>query len=211
MRKIAILFLTVLSLGCWEAKPDNDTLDDLRDSIASVPVEIRSVMGKFAANRFAYGYLRTYGKDVQLGTIACLDNKDNQAVGPTHIPIHKMWSCLHTMQTTTYLECLDLILQEFNDDYPEAYCEWVGYQMNLRPDEVPDEFKAEFQTTDSIVHTLLGPPPPLEIQLMLMGLPGMMGPRGMICPQGASWACAPNPLDGEPTPSTSAASGGGDQ
>ncbi len=206
---IAVLVVSVtMAIGC-KAVPDGDDLDRLMEQVAGIPTEIRSVMAKWAANRTAYGYLLHYQSSTQLGTSGCEDDS-GKPVFVKPVQMSKMYACLNTMQTTTYLECLALILTDIADETPDLFCEWNTHQSGLAPDEIPVEFKADRITDQNIADALLGPPPPLEIQLMLMGLPGMVGPGGALCPQGVDWACVDNPLDDAP-PSTAAASGGGDR
>lgn len=212
--RCAITILALLVVGC-KAAPDDDSMDRLRDQVASIPIEVRSVMAKWAANRTAYGYLLHYQSGTQLGTIEC-ENEAGTPVALKIVPMSKMYECLNTMRTTTYLECLALILTDIADETPDLFCNWSTHQHGLAPGEIPAEFKADRSTDeaviDTIVRALVGPyTPPPEIQLMLMGIPGFIGPGGSLCPQGVDWACAPNPLDEDPSVTTSASSGGGDR
>jgi hypothetical protein len=211
LRLVAAMALSVI--GC-KAVPDEDTLDRLRNHVASIPIEVRSVMAKWAANRTAYGYLLHYQGDAQLGTIECED-ESGKPVLVKIAPMSKMYECLNTMRTSTYLECLALILTDVADETPDLFCEWSTHQNGLAPGEIPEEFKADRSTDEAVIdmitRALIGPyMPPPEIQLMLMGIPGFVGPGGALCPQGVDWACAPNPLEDQPGTTTSAATGGGD-
>ena len=198
--------------GCWEADPDKDTLGDLRDQVAGFPIEVKHVMASWAANRVAYGYILNNSNrgDDHLGTIRCVkDDKPHFSDPVFDLPVGDMLACLNKHGTSTYFQCLKYLLEDAADEHPDRECSWIGFRTGLSPDEVPDEFKAERATVDDITRALLGPPPPLEIQLLLMGLPGIMGPSGAFCIQRVDWACAPDPFGGPP--GTSASSGGGDR
>lgn len=207
-----IVSAMMVIFGC-KAVPDEDDMDRLRNQVASIPIEMRVVMGRWAANRVAYGYLRnSFDRDREeiFGTIRCIDGAQSPTDPVIDLKLPEMFACLNKNLTSTYFDCLTIILDDIQDQHPGLNCRWLDSRYGLTPDEAPPEFSSERITDDGIVRALLGPPPPIEIQLMLMGLPGFVGPGGALCPQGVDWACADNPLDDAP-PSTSAASGGGDR
>lgn len=210
MRTILCALAALIIAGCWEAEPDQDTFGELRDQVASFPIEIKMVMGRWAANRVAYGYMLGFNtSDNDIGQLMC-NNPDRPGVSiRVAVTVVDMLKCLGTNRTTIYKECLQLIKEEREDERSGGPCEWESFVHAFDPENVPHEFDAERATVDDITRALLGPPPPLEIQLLLMGLPGVMGPGGAFCIQSVDWACAPDPFSGPP--GTSASSGGGDR
>ncbi len=214
IRAILIGFAVALIGGCWEADPDQDTMGELRDTVASFPPEVSDVMRRWAANRVAFGYVSQYQRDEFFGTVVCYDNDKpgNPLANQTHTyDIKDMLKCLNNNMTMTYAQCLAYMLTDFSDLYPDRDCEWSQFAKKLKPDEMPAETEVERVTIATMAHALLGPPPPVEIQLLLIGLPGMVGPAGALCIQvKRDWACAPAFGD-EPGVTSSAASGGGDR
>lgn len=215
MRTIICVLAALILAGCWEAEPDRDSLGELRNTVASFPVEVKGVMSRWAANRVAYGYMLNSAQrgDDHLGTIRCIANGAQHFSDPVFdIQVSDMLLCLTRMGTTPYLGCLDVILSDKADEHPDRECSWIGHRTGLAPDEIPDDFRADRISDDEIAWALVGlPPPPKEIQILLLGLPGMLGRAGALCIQAKrDWACAPNPFDAEPGTS-SAATGGGDR
>ncbi len=208
----ALVASVMMTFGC-KALPDGDDLDRLRERLAGIPIGIKMDLHRWAANRVAYGYcLKTRGNG--LGTLFCA-NVSAKDPGGEHIPVEmeRMLKCLHENQTVSYFECLNIILEDIEgENLDKNYsCDWIGYSPGMEPDEVPPEFRSDRISDDDLVEALTGiAPPPLEIQLLLMRVPGFVGPKGAICAQGVDWACADNPLEGAP-PTTSASSGGGDR
>ena len=208
----ALVLSAALAFGC-KAVPDGDDLDRLQDHVAALPDGLKAALSQWAANRIAYGYcLNHKGNDV--GVIHCTEYDDGTAIYGERIviPIEEMLLCLNRHLTTTYRECLSLILESTSKDKGDKFgCEWSRFESDMDPSRIPPEMDANRVTDDHIVDALLGPytPPPAEVRA-LMGLPGFVGPRGVLCIQGVDWACADNPLD-DTAPTTSASSGGGDR
>lgn len=203
----------LFGFGC-KAIPDGDDFDRLTDKIAGIPIEARLALDRWAANRVAYGYLLHYRDDnTWLGTLRCDTFKKGTQF--YEVSVNSVMMCLNRVQTATYAECLKLVVEEIEEENADdGYaCLWESFtKSDLNPKSTPSEFDAERHSDETLAEILIGPyMPPIEIQLMLMRVPGMVGPRGALCPQGVDWACAELPLDGEPNPTTSAASGGGDR
>ncbi len=209
----AALAASVAPIACWEADPDQDTLAELQGVVSGWPLEIKHAMAKWQANRIALGYLMgRYDKgEDYIGTIRCVNKGIPHFSDPViDVTVTAVIKCLRDTGTATYLECLDLILSDRADEYPDRECSWIGHRTGFAPDEIPDDFRAERLADKDLTWGLVGlPPPPIEIQLMLLGLPGMMGARGALCPQGVRWACAP--AFGDVPGTTGAATGGGDR
>jgi hypothetical protein len=123
-----------------------------------------------------------------------------------------MLRCLDANPTSSFKECLSIMLENVQDDHDSVECRWQSFNAKFWETRRPYEMDPERVSIEAMAQLLLGPPPPLEIQLMLMGLPGMVGGAGLLCVQTrARWACAPNPFDGDPGVTTGASSGGGDR
>lgn len=215
MRHFVALLLMLFSLpGCWEAVPDEGTMGELQQDVASFPPEVQDVMARWAANRVALGYCRAKGIHDRIGLIRCYDpdKPTNTFLGRTiEIEVGDMIKCLIGNTTTTYAGCLEWLLTDTRDTYPHMECEWSEYGRGFSPQELPDETSADRVSVYTMTRALLGEPPPMNIQIMLMGLPGMMGPAGALCIQvKREWACAPGPFSDSPGAS-SATSGGGDR
>jgi hypothetical protein len=191
------------------AEPDGDSMDVLKERLAGIPFEAQLALNRWAANRIAYGYTLRHG-NYEIGALECT----SRAEGTQWIDITgpDMLKCLILNQTMTYVDCLLWIkegIEEENAD--KAYeCRWAKYEDGWDPEDIPSSMDAERVTMEQLIQELLGPPPPVEIQLMLLGIAGLGGAGGILCVQSVDWACPENPLTGEPS-TTSASSGAGDR
>lgn len=192
-------FLSCIA-GCWEAEPDGDTMGELRDTVASFPIELKTSMARWAANRVAFGYVAAHGEGY-IGDIDCY-NPSSKVRRFAQITLQDMLKCLSAMQTTTYRGCLDIILENtYQEHVDDGYveCKWNRFTKDLAPEEMPPEAEADRVMQGDMTWVLIGlPPPPLEIQMMLLGVHGVLGPKGALCPQGVDWACAPSPFGDAP-------------
>lgn len=205
MRQFICALATLLVVGCWEADPDQDSMGELRAIVQNFSGPVRQTMAKWQANTIARGYLLAKRIDSPIGYIDC------PGAGRHPMFVRDMLACLVRRSTSTYDECFGHMLRQFYDEtdliLPDA-CKWT-HLPEFDPGNMPDEFQPDMNADFAAL--LLGPPPPIEIQLMLMGLPGVMGPGGALCIQvKRDWACAPDPFEDTPG-TTSAAAGGGDR
>ncbi len=203
MRNARSILLAACALAACEAVPDEDSLDKLRDSVASIPIEAQGIFDKWAANRVAFGYLLNYDSDQLLGTITC---KNGPKETDIDVSVQQVIRCLSSYRTAVYKDCLASVLDDVHDEYMDDECKWKSFERPFDPAYTPYEFESERVGLKERVASLLGDPPPMEVQLLLIKM-GMMGPAGVLCPL-STWACPENPFGGS-TVTTS--TGGGDR
>lgn len=191
-------------LGCT-AVPDGDDYGRVREVLAGAPQNVLDALRVFAANRVAYGWwLAREDSFEKVGEVQC-DEQLHDLV------VRDVLYCLNRYKDWSYSKCLDDMGAVFEYDLQKGNnCRFVGVEPRYHPDKMPSEFNADRVSIDSVVQALLGQPPPIEIQLLLIGAGGFVGPRGVLCPMGADWACPEDPLNPGVT-SSSAATGGGDR
>lgn len=211
MSRIVVFMAMLLAmLGC-KAVPDEDTLGELREQVAAFPIEIHDAMARWAANRVAYGYLLHHRVGPYIGHISCSEIGKRNSETEIEVQVADMLKCLDAHLTTSYKGCLSIILDDVSDEHFTTHsdCRWKSFYHATNPERMPPETDAGRVTVDTITEALLGPPPPKEIQLILLGI-GMLGRGGILCVQGADWACVEDPF-GADAPTTSAGTSGGDR
>lgn len=195
-----------LSVGaCTEAVPDGNEYDNLREMVSGAPQNVLDALRVFAANRVAYGWwLSRKDQFEKVGEVMCNEQLYD-------VVVRDVLFCLNRYKDWSYSKCLDDMGAVFEYDLQKGNnCYFAGVEPRYHPDKMPAEFNADRVSVDHMVQALLGPPPPLEIQLLLIGAGGFVGPAGVLCPMGSDWACPEDPLDPGGT-SSSAATGGGDR
>ncbi|AUX33139.1 uncharacterized protein SOCE836_052930 [Sorangium cellulosum] len=160
MRSIiaALVVGVAMAVGC-KAIPDGDDLDRLQDQVASLPTGLKAALSQWAANRIAYGYCLNH-RGNNLGGLFCVDGKakDGEYIP---VPMEEMLLCLNRNLTTTYKECLDLIVRDINRIRGDQFgCEWSWFEPDMDPAKIPPEMDAKRITDEQIRDALLGPPPP---------------------------------------------------
>jgi hypothetical protein len=202
---IAALVMSVMMVVGCEAVPDGDDYDHLREMVAGAPQGVLDALRVYASNRIAYGWwLSREDSFEKVGEVMC-DEQLHDVV------VRDVLFCLNRYKDWSYSKCLDNMGAVYEYDlFKGNNCNFAGVEPRYHPDKMPKEFEAERVGVDAVVQALLGPPPPVKIQLLLIGAGGFVGPAGVLCPMGADWACPENPLNPGDT-SSSAATGGGDR
>jgi hypothetical protein len=201
---LALTMIILLALGCDGfslTTPDGGDMARLEQQIAGIPSSALLELKVWAANRYTAGYLHGQANGnrwKKIGTIYC------PGAAGKDVHLHEALDCLNSFQTLTYAACLTRILNAHQDSPDGATtgepCHWHDvFTPGYAPDELPGECEPESVDAERIVLALLGPPPPLEIQMLFFGA-GLFGASGALCPL-AAWGCPDDPgAPGVPQP-----------